>query len=406
MGKYLQSATASSEADAYSACSEGKTNFAPGATSSSSCVLYAHVLDFRGCTDGTPVVDGAPGSALAATAKNGPSCSAEGMAFDGVDDWIYLDGGKWGGTMSIDVYVDTSSLCLIFQAGKFDADNAVDPAAHAACTWCPPGKNNEDDGADRFLHNGEDDCLLCTPWRYSSNPDGAALRDECPEGMLSGSGSSGCGNCPPGYSCSGGGAAPCSDGSEAEQKCVCMTSFTRVGGDGDDSICTCKPGFTLTGETCSACEIGRFKDDNGVHSCSRCEDVLKCSVATPKNSTDASANACPAGKSYDNSLMDNVITVSILFAGAVFFVGLLVLFKKMTNVKKGLGKRLKNGRKIIFVAAQIMANLPSIISAMSMPPNVKEAMRAASFFNVEVFNMGFRGDVVVEREEKKGTKEA
>lgn len=128
MGKYLQSATASSEADAYFACSEGKTNFAPGATSSSSCVLDAHVLDFHGCTDGTPVVDGAPGSALAATAKNGPSCSAEGMAFDRVDDWVDLDGWKWGGTMSIDVYVKCgtfNSYSCVFDFGNGASSNSV-----------------------------------------------------------------------------------------------------------------------------------------------------------------------------------------------------------------------------------------------------------------------------------------
>ena len=44
--------------------------------------------------------------------------------------------------------------------------------------------------------------------------------------------------------------------------------------------------------------------------------------------------------------MDTVITGVILFAGAVFFGGLLILFKRMTNGKKGLGKRLKYGGKM------------------------------------------------------------
>ncbi|GMH75408.1 hypothetical protein TrLO_g817 [Triparma laevis f. longispina] len=187
---------------------------------------------------------------------------------------------------------------------------------------------------------------------------------------------------------------------KTEQKCVYMASFTRVGDDGDNGTCTCKPGFNLTGETCSACEIGRFKEDNGIHSCSRCEDVLKRSVTTSENLTDASACACPAGK-YDNkegSCVDvlegvdkltpsMVLKTLMIMPGAVFFGGLLILFKRMTNGKKGLGKRLKNGGKIIFVAVQIMVKLPSIIPAMSMPANVKEAMKAASFLNVDVFNM-------------------
>ncbi|GMH78696.1 hypothetical protein TL16_g07905 [Triparma laevis f. inornata] len=40
----------------------------------------------------------------------------------------------------------------------------------------------------------------------------------------------------------------------------------------------------------------------------------------------------------------------------------------------------------IFAAAQIIVNLPTIVPAMSIPDNMKEAMKAASFLNVDVFN--------------------
>ena len=80
--------------------------------------------------------------------------------------------------------------------------------------------------------------------------------------------------------------------------CKCMPSFVRRLGN---ESCSCTPGHTLTGEECSPCEVGRFKDDYGVHSCSRCEDVLKNSVTLSKNSTTASECVCPAGK-FDNLL--------------------------------------------------------------------------------------------------------
>ena len=48
---------------------------------------------------------------------------------------------------------------------------------------------------------------------------------------------------------------------------------------------------------------------------------------------------------------------------------------------------MKNGAKIVFAGAQITASLPSIIPAMALPENVKEVMKAASFFNIDIFNM-------------------
>ncbi|GMH95941.1 hypothetical protein TL16_g13256, partial [Triparma laevis f. inornata] len=92
-------------------------------------------------------------------------------------------------------------------------------------------------------------------------------------------------------------------------------------------------------------------------------------------------------KSCDNSSTDTAITLLILGVGAVLFLVFLHIFKKKTKDRKGFGKRLKNGAKIIFTGGQITAALPSVIPTMALPENVKEVMKAASFLNVDMFNM-------------------
>lgn len=64
-----------------------------------------HGWDFRGCVDGEVVVDEGAGSELKATLMNGALCTAEGVAFDGVDDYVDLDDWQWGGALTIEVYV-------------------------------------------------------------------------------------------------------------------------------------------------------------------------------------------------------------------------------------------------------------------------------------------------------------
>ncbi|GMI22645.1 hypothetical protein TrCOL_g1248 [Triparma columacea] len=68
-----------------------------------------------GCSDESPTVDETDGSSLKATAKNGATCSTEGMVFDGVNDWVDIDDWEWGGTTSIEVYV------------KYDSFNSYSP---------------------------------------------------------------------------------------------------------------------------------------------------------------------------------------------------------------------------------------------------------------------------------------
>ncbi|GMI20659.1 hypothetical protein TeGR_g9858, partial [Tetraparma gracilis] len=80
-------------------------NFAPA---SLSCSAAYHAWDFRSCNSSVPVVDSS-GGVLAATLKNGAACTAEGVAFDGVDDYVDLDDWEWGGGGSIEVFVKKES---------------------------------------------------------------------------------------------------------------------------------------------------------------------------------------------------------------------------------------------------------------------------------------------------------
>jgi hypothetical protein len=94
-------------------CEAGKVSGAEGST----CVpitgiaaTAGHGWDFRGCIDGEAVVDGGAGSELKATLMNGAQCTAEGVAFDGVDDYVDLDDWEWGGTLTIEAYVKYTSF--------------------------------------------------------------------------------------------------------------------------------------------------------------------------------------------------------------------------------------------------------------------------------------------------------
>ncbi|GMH69815.1 hypothetical protein TrLO_g4981 [Triparma laevis f. longispina] len=111
-------------------------------------------------------------------------------------------------------------------------------------------------------------------------------------------------------------------------------------------------------------------------------DVCECPVAGACVGGNNSTNYCREGHEGPYS-----ITILILGVGAALSYGLLFCFKKMTKDRKGLGKRLKNGVKILFVAAQITVCLPNVIPAMALPENVKEVIKAASYLNVDLFNM-------------------
>ena len=55
-------------------------------------------FDFRGCSDSSATADtGVNGTGITATAKNGANCSAEGMVFDGSDDYVDVTPWPFGG---------------------------------------------------------------------------------------------------------------------------------------------------------------------------------------------------------------------------------------------------------------------------------------------------------------------
>jgi len=87
-----------------------------------------HELNFQGCSDGTDVVD-AYDPSVTATAMNGAACSADGMEFDGVDDYLDLTPWPFGGEpMSVEVYVKYGafkSWSRIFDFGDGEADDNV-----------------------------------------------------------------------------------------------------------------------------------------------------------------------------------------------------------------------------------------------------------------------------------------
>jgi len=67
-----------------------------------------HSWDFRGCTDGTPVVDSIGGT-HAATAVGTTSCVSSGLVLDGSTGYIDIDDYSWGGTTSVEAYFYVNS---------------------------------------------------------------------------------------------------------------------------------------------------------------------------------------------------------------------------------------------------------------------------------------------------------
>jgi hypothetical protein len=107
IGKYIETVGSATEDDCEE-CEAGKTSLM-GAVECVAGTTIAdtadHAWDFRGCTDGVPVVDSPAASELQATLMNGASCTAEGVAFDGVDGYVDLDDWEWGGAFTIEAYL-------------------------------------------------------------------------------------------------------------------------------------------------------------------------------------------------------------------------------------------------------------------------------------------------------------
>ena len=74
---------------------------------------------------------------------------------------------------------------------------------------------------------------------------------------------------------------------------------------------------------------------------------------------------------------DVAFTVGVLVVGLVVLLGLnwglnKIVFKKKPRVKRSL----KTGLKILFVAFQILAALPSIVPAIELPETYKETLES------------------------------
>ena len=127
---------------------------------------------------------------------------------------------------------ESFSIC---SAGKYNPDLATDPALHAACEACLPGKFNVDTGKDAERHDDVGDCYSCDVGTFSNDENGATSCQACPTGLISGSGASSCSTCPVGYKCTDGVVdSPCpagkySDGTTSE--CTeCESKYKCPGG--------------------------------------------------------------------------------------------------------------------------------------------------------------------------------
>ncbi|GMI41460.1 hypothetical protein TeGR_g5044, partial [Tetraparma gracilis] len=129
-GKHSETVGSATEDDCEE-CEAGKTSLM-GAIECVAGTTIAdtadHAWDFRGCIDGVPVVDAPDASGLQATLMNGASCTSEGVAFDGVDDYVDLDDWEWGGALTIESYVKYDTFhkwSRVLDFSDAGADNVI-----------------------------------------------------------------------------------------------------------------------------------------------------------------------------------------------------------------------------------------------------------------------------------------
>ncbi|GMH90277.1 hypothetical protein TrST_g7328 [Triparma strigata] len=486
-GKYASSESSSE----WTICPAGKYN-ADQATNA------AYHTSYSACSPGTNLEDDGTDAEKHNAADD---CELCGPGYYSNEEGNFSEGGSSCGPCEKGHGCPGGTDQIACRPGSYQPDTS-----QASCLACPAGKYQQ--------NSGEDACVDCPAGYFcperTVNPitcGSAALfcplnseiiqsADEVPLSTETTAKRENQAVCEVGHACVGGVKTKCEDGTWADagssvctpcpqyeeqdaslgyssDSCVCKPTFVR---DPTANKCSCEPGFTLTGETCSPCEIGRFKDDYGVHSCSRCEDVLKGSVTKFENSTDVGACACPKGtydnmekscvdvfegvdrttsgmtletlkiepgywrtnsrspdvrvcpvsdactggnstnycreghtgpycklcidgwtedplmlcKSCENSTIDVIVTIVILVLVAAAIGSLVYISKKKSRDSeehRKTVKRFKNGGKIIFAGAQITASLPSFIPAIDLPNNFKEALKAASILNIDVFNM-------------------
>ena len=87
-------------------------------------------------------------------------------------------------------------------------------------------------------------------------------------------------------------------------------------------------------------------------------------------------------------LADVAVSATVFIIGAISVViAYIWLNKKVFKKRPMLKKSVKTGAKILFVAFQILAALPSIIPTIELPENYKESLKKIQVFNLDTFQI-------------------
>ncbi|GMI05582.1 hypothetical protein TrVE_jg1080 [Triparma verrucosa] len=145
--------------------------------------------------------------------------------------------------------------CVDVEAGQYSDDKAATSIKCPAGTWCPRGSSEPtycEPGT--FSGAGSDRCTKC---------ESSSIQPEA--------GQASCNLCPLSQ-----------EANEDRTKCICKSFFFPVygGNSGDDLRCVCGPGYTLNDDTCTRCSSGTFKEQQGNHPCTPCNDFLLGSFST------------------------------------------------------------------------------------------------------------------------------
>jgi hypothetical protein len=141
-------------------CESGAFAAAGATTCITAAAAPSHSWDFRGCITGAVIVDANSTFSLNAVPMNGPTCSSEGLSFDGVDDFVELTAvGEqgdwiWGGTVSFEMQVMFNVFTVwsrIFDFGNGEFSVGCTDRVFLASTR----------GVDAAFNGGVRSCFFC-----------------------------------------------------------------------------------------------------------------------------------------------------------------------------------------------------------------------------------------------------
>jgi hypothetical protein len=290
--------------------------------------------------------------------------------------------------------------------------------------------------ANYFSVGAADNCAPCPANGHSQ--EGSPSCDFCGLGEEFDADLNACKECAPGFASLGGTCIVCEglrEYTSSQGEPVCLLSPPgQMPNHNNTGTIDCPKNTDLVG--CD-CPINRFLSEDGL-SCDEIpakgvkRDVTGMTLATlhilpgfwriDASSSDVRAcpiaDACTGGNSTTNcreghsgpycNLCDdgfapdafqlcqecnsNGKDVALTITTIVFFVAVLVglnhvlnkkVFKKNPRIKKSV----KTGLKILFVSFQILAALPSIVPAIQLPENYKEAVSKTQFLNLDLFQL-------------------